>query len=645
MIGWKQRKRKRSWVSTACTLPAVFVLLSGNAAGQAQAEFELNPLIITAQRYEKSDLDTPAMTKVYTGEQLEATGASTVVEAIKFADGIMYQAQGPAGQSQGAMTSKIFIRGQERGTLILVDGIPLNLRGSFSLEDMAVGDVEKIEIIRGGGSVLYGSNATGGVINIITKKERANMVQVAAGNFGKQKHALSFQAGKLGVGLNFEKLGDIDAISAPSTRGKTPRFYDFLGSEKHMFSYTYRFDPKWTFSHSYSENSYGNSYNYAKKNAIDSYTNYDTTHNRMNLSYADHGWSGSLYLNYRNLHNEKLTYQYKSAASTEITGSSLDKTDTTDRVIGFEMQKDMQYGADNYLVGLSVQDEAYRQNATNNSRKRASRNNYSVFAQWNHSVTDRAALTMSARETWTGGAPDDKNYSEFTPQVQLLYKLDGRTSWYASAGKSFTMPTFTQIYGASINVKGNPEVEPEVGTHYETGLKRISAGHSWKLALFKTDIENYITSTLQADETWKVVNEDTRNAGIELACDIAGKNGWSSNWGISYGNPKFKSDADAKGWQRQFGRLQLNGGIRYQKDKLAASLQGNYLGKRVLSSEQSKLRPLFITGLNLSYRPAAGKEVYLNVDNLLDRKDITTHSSSRYYALSRNFELGYRTSF
>lgn len=649
MTEGKQKKRKAKWISTACTLPAVFAVFTGSAAAQAQlqeeTEFTLNPLIVTAQRYEKSDLDTPAMTKVYTGEQLQATGAATVVEALKFADGMMYQAQGPAGQSQGAMTSKVFIRGQERGTLILVDGIPLNLRGTFSLEDMAVGDVEKIEIIRGGGSVLYGSNATGGVINIITKKERTNMVQVAAGNFGKQKHALSFQAGKLGVGLNFEKLGDVDAVSAPSTRGSTPRFYDFLGSEKHMFSYTYRFDDHWTFSHSYSENSYANRYNYARKNAVDSYTDYDTTQNRMNLSYADHGWKGSLYLNYRNLYNDKLTYQYKSAASTAVTGWSLAATDTTDRVVGFEMQKDFDYGRDNYLIGISVQDEAYKQSETGNIRKSVSRNIYSAFAQWNHPVTDRTAVAMSARETWTGGAPDDKNYSEFTPQVQVLYKLDSRTSWYASAGKSFTMPTFAQIYGSSINVRGNPDVEPETGTHYESGLKRISGNHSWKLALFKTDIENYITSTLKADETWEVKNEDTKNAGIELSCDIAGENGWSGNWGISYGNPKFKSDADHKGWQRQYGRLQLSGGIHYRQDKLAASLQGSYLGKRVLSSEQSKLRPLFVTGLNISYRPDKGKEVCLNVDNLLDRKDITTHSSSRYYALSRNFELGYRTSF
>lgn len=631
--GFRKMRQRLNWQLTALILTG---MVSGHASAEEvkqEQEFSLNPLIVTAQRYEKADLDTPASTKVYTNEQLQATGANTVWEALKFSEGIIYQAQGPAGQSQGAMTSQILIRGQARGTLVLVDGIPLNLRGTFSLEDMAVGDVEKIEIIRGGGSVLYGSNATGGVINIITKKERTNSVQVTYGNYGKQKHAVSFQAGKLGVGTSFEKLGEIKGISGFSTRPTaSDKYYDFLGSEKHMLSYTYRFDDNWLFSQSYSENSYGNRYNYATTSVIDSYTDYDTTQNRMSLRYDNNGWQGTAYVNYRKLYNDKLTWKTQKHAISDV----------RDQVVGFEMQKDWMQGRDNYLLGLSLQDESYEKAPTS-----VSRNIYSAFGQWNHPFNNQTDITLSARETWTGGAPDDKDYNEFTPQVQLLHKLDDKTSWYASAGKSFTMPTFSQIYGASIDVIGNPNVKPQVGKHYETGLKRINGGHAWKLALFKSDIENYIT-TKSTTEPWYVTNEDSKNAGIELSCEIVGKNGWSSNWGVSYGNPQSReiSQTGTVGdWQRQYGRLQLNGGVRYQQDKWNASLQGNYLGKRVMSSDQSDLRPLFATSIHVSYKPEKQREIYLNVENLLDRKDITTHSSSRYYALPINYELGYRVAF
>lgn len=62
------------------------------------------------------------------------------------------------------------IRGKRRGTMVLVDGIPLNVRtGYYDLDRINIADVERIEVVRGGGAVLYGSDATGGVINIITK--------------------------------------------------------------------------------------------------------------------------------------------------------------------------------------------------------------------------------------------------------------------------------------------------------------------------------------------------------------------------------------------------------------------------------------------------------------------------------------------
>ncbi len=211
-------KRKKSRVESQIKLTAV-VLATMMFSGPVSAEelkndetqgFTLDPMIVTAQRYEKKDLDIPAMVKVYTEEQLKNTGANTVIEALKFSEGIIYNSQGPNGQSIASMTSKVVIRGQEKGTLILIDGIPINLRNSYSLEDMPVDDVEKIEVMKGGGAVLYGSDATGGVINIITKKKRDNSVRVSGGSNNRQKHGLSLQTGKLGFSYNYDKLGKIN---------------------------------------------------------------------------------------------------------------------------------------------------------------------------------------------------------------------------------------------------------------------------------------------------------------------------------------------------------------------------------------------------------------------------------------------------
>lgn len=118
------------------------------------------------------------------------------------------------------MTSKAVIRGVEKGTLVLVDGVPINQGGRYNLEDIPVESIDRVEVVRGGGAVLYGSEANGGVINIITKGKRANTVKAGFGNYGIQNYAASFQAGKLGFTAAYDHTGKIDNISAPTTSTK-----------------------------------------------------------------------------------------------------------------------------------------------------------------------------------------------------------------------------------------------------------------------------------------------------------------------------------------------------------------------------------------------------------------------------------------
>lgn len=170
-------------------------------AEEPEQVFTLDPMIVTATRTEKRDLDVPATTSIYTSKQLEATGATTVEGALKYATGIVYKSE-TAGDGGG----EFLIRGKRRGTMVLVDGIPLNVRtGYYDLDRINIADVERIEVVRGGGAVLYGSDATGGVINIITKNKRTNSVSATVGNYGVQKYATSLQAGKLGIGASWNK--------------------------------------------------------------------------------------------------------------------------------------------------------------------------------------------------------------------------------------------------------------------------------------------------------------------------------------------------------------------------------------------------------------------------------------------------------
>jgi vitamin B12 transporter len=182
----------------------MIALISGNViwggtavhAEEPEQVFTLDPMIVTAQGFETKDLDTPAAVEVYDVKRIEESGADNAFDVLQNTLGVTVQSQGFNGAAMGTMTSKIMIRGAQVGTLVLLNGVPMNMDGKYNLEDIPSNAIEKIEVVRGGGSVLYGSEATGGVINIITKKNVKNRIKVSAGNFGKERYDISLGAGK-----------------------------------------------------------------------------------------------------------------------------------------------------------------------------------------------------------------------------------------------------------------------------------------------------------------------------------------------------------------------------------------------------------------------------------------------------------------
>ena len=105
-------------------------------AAETVGEFTLDPMVVTASRMEKRDLDTPAAVDVITREQVERIGGASAFEVLRQSLGVSVTSQGPNGVSYGSMTSEATIRGVERGTLVLVDGMPLNQDGKYNLEDI-----------------------------------------------------------------------------------------------------------------------------------------------------------------------------------------------------------------------------------------------------------------------------------------------------------------------------------------------------------------------------------------------------------------------------------------------------------------------------------------------------------------------------
>lgn len=170
-------------------------LLTGNVLAAEPAmtaeteelkQFTLDQVVVTATRDSRRDVDIPASTEVLTREDIRKTGGQNLAMVLRKVPGFTFKSFGQSGASMGTMTNEAIIRGVDNGTLVLLNGNPINWRGKYNLEAVSAEDIERVEIVKGGGSVLYGSEGMGGVINIITRKGRANFVKVGVGNFGRK---------------------------------------------------------------------------------------------------------------------------------------------------------------------------------------------------------------------------------------------------------------------------------------------------------------------------------------------------------------------------------------------------------------------------------------------------------------------------
>src|ERR1043166_1368054 len=144
------------------------LLLPVRLSGQQPTDtVELNPVVVTATRVPRPVTDVPAAVTVLRGEDLRAQGIRTVFEALREAPGAAVVQTG----SLGGQTSLFLRGGQSHHVKVLIDGVPVNQPGgAFDFANLTTDNVERIEVVRGPASVLYGSDAVTGVVQIFTRR-------------------------------------------------------------------------------------------------------------------------------------------------------------------------------------------------------------------------------------------------------------------------------------------------------------------------------------------------------------------------------------------------------------------------------------------------------------------------------------------
>lgn len=640
----------------------------GNACaadGTSDAVYSLNPVVVTATRYEKSDAEIPAATQTFTEEQIEQTGADNLQVALQYLDGVIDAGMGPNGTSVSSMTTKNVIRGVSNGTVVMINGTPINWRTNYNLENIPTSAVERVEVVRGGGAVLYGSQATGGVINIITKKTLPNEVKVGLGNKGRQEYAVTANAGDLSIAYTYNKWGKLGYVSSSDssikpdkTRVPVEMKQRFFGSEKNDFLATYKLNDHADFLYNHNESASRWAYTYTgitdpdyedmndHPRYIRRYEN-DKDFLQFNFHGLD-GISGHVFYNYNTLKTHGTDYYSstgkKYAAPNAVRGQEKNKT------YGYDVQKVWDGNPDQtFLIGTSLVRETFE-----NETSDTGRNIISAFGSWERNLTAKDVLTLSGRGTWTTGGI--QNFHNFSGQAQYLHKLDNTQSLYASVGQSFVLPTFSQMYsreqaGGISNIIGNPDLKPQKGLHYEAGWKKEETNRQYKVALFTEKIDDNISYSGTSGR-WYTINEDFKNHGIEASIRGQEDNGFTWHAGLTWQDPKSKQTTEKTSakryWDRSYGRILLTGGVGYEKEKWTTALNFSYLADRVqspLAAHSHSVKPYLLTSMTVKYSPNKSSDIMLAIDNLLNRKDIVSHTTSDYYATPRNFILSYRYKF
>lgn len=659
--------RKKLATGIACAVFTGAACASGVSAAEV---YELNPVLVTAQRSVTKDMETPAAIEVLHADDLQKTGATSVQEALKFSTGIITHGQGPRNISQGTMTSKAVIRGVEKGTLVLVDGVPINQGGRYNLEDIPVESIDRVEVVRGGGAVLYGSEANGGVINIITKGKRANMVKAGFGNYGIQNYAASFQAGKLGFTATYDHTGKIDHISAPTetTSKKTgaPRglYYNIKRGEHANFNARYDFNDDLYVTHTYGRNSDHYVYKYTgidnPANAGKEYKNviHSTEENLTALHYTKNNFSANAFYNRRDQEtkNASAKINTKKPENFDPSPSSIshDKTSYLDQTVGINFQNRWNFHKGSFMLGYEFQRDM-QNNVKSGTEKFYDRNAHSLFGQVAYDFTQATQANLNFRQTWTEADDAGNKYDKFTPEFVLMHHLDENTMVYGKVGQSFMLPTFTQLYGGGKggNIVGVPDLKPEKGIHYELGAKKSIGKNAYRLALYSYKIEDFIDADTTDLKNITYKNSDVKNTGIEIDWTRNQNENLSYRLGLTYSHPQKregkidKDGVETKGeWHDYYGKLGFNAGIDYTRGKLTTAFHISYLGDRTRDkSPYASMKAQLFSDINFSYKANDNARFFLNIDNLFDRRDIISTSSSSFYNLGRNFMAGVEYKF
>lgn len=622
------------------------------ASTEANGASESHVINVTANRMALLNLDTPAAMDVITDKDIMNSGAKNAFDAVNMVPGITSFSYGASGLEYGAMDSRVNIRGLERGSLILVNGVPMNLNGKGGLSSIPTGSIARIEVLKGAASALYGSDAMSGVVNVITKTptKEGGSATIGVGNMGSQTYKINYGTPRFLIGIERGFFGKQD----PSTPVRTdsvdhPRGYEYytardkgnsLGifmsgklSDKVTLNFS-RFEGKSAYAQLSTES------NATNRNRHSTTYAYDDSKNNASLIYKDGNTTGTLFYNDRDLKGKNRNHSLPSYTSND--------SNYIARQYGFDVQHEWDFrgGKDYLIAGVLGKRETYR-TTSGPVYANPHRHSLALYGSYSYQINPKWTTILGLR--YTDIKDPVKNQHVLTPQFQLNHRINKESSVYMNVGKAFTMPnlsdTFKTVNRQYQSVSGR-NLKPEEGWNYELGYKHITNKDSWKVAAFYMDFKNFFSWKPDSNGkmTIRVNGGRFRNVGVEAQYGRKLTDRLKVTVGAAYSNPK-QMEIDKNYWKQANPKLQFTGGIHYNSSTWTAGSSINFVTKRMKNRDGGINPNLVAWNAYVGYQFNENSSVRLDARNLLNRHNVISNGDWEYWDEPFNYQLSYTQKF
>lgn len=622
------------------------------ASTEANGASESHVINVTANRMVLLNLDTPAAMDVITDKDIMNSGAKNAFDAVNMVPGITSFSYGASGLEYGAMDSRVNIRGLERGSLILVNGVPMNLNGKGGLSSIPTGSIARIEVLKGAASALYGSDAMSGVVNVITKTptKEGGSATIGVGNMGSQTYKINYGTPRFLIGIERGFFGKQD----PSTPVRTdsvdhPRGYEYytardkgnsIGifmsgklSDKVTLNFS-RFEGKSAYAQLSTES------NATNRNRHSTTYAYDDSKNNASLIYKDGNTTGTLFYNDRDLKGKNRKHSLPSYTSND--------SNYIARQYGFDVQHEWDFrgGKDYLIAGVLGKRETYR-TTSGPVYANPHRHSLALYGSYSYQINPKWTTILGLR--YTDIKDPVKNQHVLTPQFQLNHRINKESSVYMNVGKAFTMPnlsdTFKTVNRQYQSVSGR-NLKPEEGWNYELGYKHITKKDSWKVAAFYMDFKNFFSWKPDSNGkmTIRVNGGRFRNVGVEAQYGRKLTDRLKVTVGAAYSNPK-QMEIDKDYWKQANPKLQFTGGIHYNSSTWTAGSSINFVTKRMKNRDGGINPNLVAWNAYVGYQFNENSSIRLDARNLLNRHNVISNGDWEYWDEPFNYQLSYTQKF